>query len=212
MDGDGSKARRGMRTPPEDILRRRVKEELRRRHRALRKAMPLEARQRRATQAAQQALTWLAEEGLLTDGGVLASFSPIHYELDPAPLEDALATRGVRFAYPVVDMEAQRLVMRIANRESLVPGAFGIPEPKSDAPEAKRIDVVLVPALAIDPRGHRVGYGKGFYDQLLPTLEGARRLAYVYDFQLVPETPNETQDVPVHTIVSDLRTMRCEGS
>jgi 5-formyltetrahydrofolate cyclo-ligase len=65
-----------------------------------------------------------------------------------------------------------------------------------------------VPALAVDARGFRIGYGRGFYDRLLPTLPNALTVAIVYDFQLVAEVPEEPFDVPVHVVATDARVLR----
>ena len=72
--------------------------------------------------------------------------------------------------------------------------------------EKERVDLVLVPALAIDAQGHRIGWGKGFYDQLLAgEAAGAVRVGYVYDFQLLAECPVMPHDVPVQWVVTDTR-------
>ena len=71
---------------------------------------------------------------------------------------------------------------------------------------------MVVPCLAIDPRGQRVGYGKGFYDRLLPTLPNAFRVAIAFDFQLVAEVPDAEGDVPVQAVVSDKRILRVDSA
>jgi 5-formyltetrahydrofolate cyclo-ligase len=70
------------------------------------------------------------------------------------------------------------------------------------------IDLIIVPALALDASGYRLGYGRAHYDRLLPTLTQAFRVGAVYDFQLVPELPKELHDVPMHCVVSDSRVLR----
>ena len=196
-----------MRTPDEAYLRKRVKQELRRRFKALRNTMPQEARVARSSAAAEVAVGLpCINASPLT----VASFVAVRGEIDTEPLELKLRAAGALIAYPAIDMDADKIVFRLSERAALSEGAFGIPEPPSEAPLAETIDVVLVPALAVDPRGHRVGYGKGFYDQLMPTLGAAIRVAYVYDFQLVPETPNEPFDHAVHFVVSDRRSLECD--
>ena len=196
-----------MRTPDEETLRRKHKAELRRRMLAVRGATPKEARAERAARATKLAcsLPW-------DDIRTVASFSPVRGEMDTRPLEDWLRSRGVRIAYPCIDLAAQELVLRIAEREDLEEATFGLLEPNSSCPAIEQVDRVLVPALAIDPRGHRVGYGRGYYDRLLASIPNANRLAFVYDFQLVPEAPNQHNDVPVHQIVTDARILECEGA
>jgi 5-formyltetrahydrofolate cyclo-ligase len=82
-------------------------------------------------------------------------------------------------------------------------------QPAASAPPIAdaSIDLVLVPALAVDERGHRIGYGKGFYDRLLPRL-AALRVALVFDFERIVEVPVRAGDVPVDVIVTDERVIR----
>jgi len=90
---------------------------------------------------------------------------------------------------------------------SLVPGAFGIPEPDPDRckqMEVSEIDFVFVPGLAFDLEGCRVGYGGGYYDRFLMDLPNSiESVGVCYDFQLVDRVPRSQHDVPVDTVVSD---------
>jgi 5-formyltetrahydrofolate cyclo-ligase len=72
--------------------------------------------------------------------------------------------------------------------------------------------LVLVPALAVDPRGHRIGYGKGYYDWLLGrVVPPAFALAVAFDFQLVSEIPVAEHDRAVNLVVTDRRTFRAQS-
>lgn len=195
-----------MRTLDEAFVRRRVKEELRRRLKGVRAAIPASARAERAERAV--ALCEALDE--LASASSIAGYAPIRGELDPSSLLERARARGALIALPVVDLESSSILLRedVGERE---PGAFGIPEPPADAPKVERVDLVLVPALAVDPRGHRIGWGKGFYDQLLPTLGSAVRVALVYDFQLVSEVPDRPGDERVDLIVTDARVLRAEA-
>ena len=86
-------------------------------------------------------------------------------------------------------------------------GAMRVPEPPEDAAriEASEVDLVIVPALALDERGARIGYGAGYYDQLLPQLQRAVRIGVVFDFQLVAEVPETEGDERVDLVVTDER-------
>lgn len=85
-------------------------------------------------------------------------------------------------------------------------------QPSADAPVVApdAVDLVLVPALAVDERGHRIGYGKGFYDRLLPRLTRAARVAVVFDFERVAEVPEREGDVRVDVVVTDARVDRTD--
>ena len=194
-----------MRTLDEAFVRRRVKEELRRRLKGVRAAIPASARAERAERACNACET-LSE---LTSAKSIAGYAPIRGELDPTAFLDRARARGALIALPVVDLESNAIILR-EHAGELAPGAFGISEPPADAPKVETVDVVLVPALAVDPRGHRIGWGKGFYDQLLPTLGTALRVALIYDFQLVSEVPEEPGDERVDLVITDARVLRAE--
>ena len=87
------------------------------------------------------------------------------------------------------------------------PGRFGIREPKPQVgtPQAiADIDAILVPAVAFDRRGYRVGYGGGYYDRFLPELRGrAVRVGLAFACQLVDSVPAGAHDVPVDFIVTE---------
>jgi len=103
------------------------------------------------------------------------------------------------------------LVLHLIDLETeLEPGAFSVPEPPEHSAvlSPQEVDFALVPALAIDPRGHRIGYGGGYYDKLLPRLLGAKTCAVAYDFQLIAEVPELPFDRTVDLVVTDDRVLR----
>jgi 5-formyltetrahydrofolate cyclo-ligase len=126
-----------------------------------------------------------------------------------------LLERGARVAYPAADPETQTLAFRfVTGQKDLEPGAFGIVEPRAHCPEAApgEIDAVIVPALAADPRGQRIGYGAGFYDRALPRFAPpAAVVVVVYDFQLVAEVPETPFDFASGWIVTDARTLQASS-
>ena len=88
---------------------------------------------------------------------------------------------------------------------------FGFREPSLGDPRRRRTSSTSswCPALAVDPRGHRIGYGAGYYDRALPRYAPpAITIAVAFDFQLVAEAPNSTFDIPVAWVVTDTRAMR----
>jgi 5-formyltetrahydrofolate cyclo-ligase len=93
----------------------------------------------------------------------------------------------------------------------LVPGAWGIPEPREGLPEVppQEMDLVLVPGSAFDAEGDRCGYGGGFYDTYLPlTRPGTPWVALAFELQLVPAVACEPHDLPVTVIVTEERVIR----
>ena len=98
----------------------------------------------------------------------------------------------------------------IIDFSNLVPARFGIPEPIDIMKIAhKHIDMVLVPGIAFDREGHRIGYGFGFYDKFLAKVPKAVKIGLAFDFQIVDHVPKETHDIPVDLIVTDKEIIEC---
>lgn len=190
----------------DEALRHYVKAELRKRMLAIRASTPLEARAERSARIVAN-IEALAD---LSDAHVLAAYAPMAKEVDVSPLVRAWLARGLAIALPRVDRETGKLVLHAHTMgDALEESGFGVREPLESAPviSHEEVDVVIVPALALDERGHRIGYGKGFYDRLLPELPNALRIGVIFDFQLVPEVPTTEGDVPVDIVVTDARSI-----
>jgi 5-formyltetrahydrofolate cyclo-ligase len=98
---------------------------------------------------------------------------------------------------------------KISSLSQLRPGAFGILEPRLDAAvfPASEIDLILVPGLAFDPQGHRLGRGKGYYDRFLPETRGKTMGICSY---LVPRVPVEAHDCKMDAVVTEGTIIFCE--
>lgn len=142
--------------------------------------------------------------------GILVIYAPIHNEVDTSLVMRTALDSGKMLAFPAV--VGNRLVFRQVERESsLKSGAFGIMEPCSHGrvfcPE--EIDLFVLPGIAFDLNGERIGYGKGYYDKTLHILEGRGKLvAFCYDFQLVDEIRGEPHDVKMDLIITEKRMVR----
>jgi 5-formyltetrahydrofolate cyclo-ligase len=148
--------------------------------------------------------------GLASARTVLLYVRAFGEEIDTRPMLASALDRGLIVACPRVDAAAQRLrLCRVSDpARDLVPGMLGIPEPSADCPELspEAIDWVLVPGLAFDPRGYRLGRGGGYYDRLLPKLRpDAPRWALAFDAQWVDALPVEPHDMRLDGIVSPAR-------
>jgi 5-formyltetrahydrofolate cyclo-ligase len=198
----------------EDVLRRRVKIELRKRMRGLRKALPAQACSERSSRICGR----LEALPALARARTVALFWPMQerHEIDLRPLSTSLLDRGLRVAFPLIDPETGAMTFHfVEDVTRMVDGSSGLREPSPDEPVASpgALDVIVVPALAVDPRGHRIGYGRGHYDRTLPAFAPpASTVAVAFDFQLVSEVPNMEGDVTVEWIVTDSRTMEAEAS
>lgn len=133
----------------------------------------------------------------------------LYAALPGEPVLDALArdawSRGARVALPVVPGRDVPLAWRSHHPDvPLVPGRFRVPVPPRDAAPipAGQVDLVLVPALAVDPDGYRLGYGGGYYDRSLPGMPDALRVWVGLPEQRLPSVPHDDLDQPVHVIVT----------
>jgi len=117
-----------------------------------------------------------------------------------AMLEKAMAD-GKRVAVPKVYGEEMRFIY-ITDMSQVEKGYAGIPEPIADGPVADDPKaLVLMPGLAFDPQGHRIGYGGGFYDRFLAMEPDHPTLALCYDFQMLEHLETEEFDIPVDKVL-----------
>ena len=133
-------------------------------------------------------------------GGTVCAYVPVGSEPGSSATLDALADRGARVLLPVTTPEAP-LSWGEYRAGQLMAAAFGLQEPAGRRlpPETvAEADLVLVPALAVDRSGVRLGRGAGFYDRSLPlAAPGAMLVAIVYDDELLLQLPAEPHDVPM---------------
>jgi 5-formyltetrahydrofolate cyclo-ligase len=135
-------------------------------------------------------------------------------EIHTEPMLRLALARAKRLLCPRVDRYERRLrLFRVADLDAdLTPGTLGIPEPRAGCEEVApdQVDWVLVPGLAFDDRGYRIGRGAGHYDRLLPKLRnGVPRWALAFDCQWVDALPVEPHDVPLDGVVSPGKTVLC---
>ena len=182
-----------------------LKAALRRTATARREALPPDERQ-----AAGLAV---AERGLPVEVApetVVSGFSPFRSEISPLPLLRRLADAGVSLALPVVAGRGQPLTMRSWSFGApLVSGVWGIREPSADAPEVFP-DILIVPLLAFDRRGYRLGYGGGFYDRTiarLRTMKPVTAVGIAFAAQQIDEVPTTPRDERLDLVLTEGRTI-----
>ncbi|MGB5366799.1 MAG: 5-formyltetrahydrofolate cyclo-ligase [Polyangiales bacterium] len=186
-------------------LRQRAKQALRNQMRMVRGALPQSACEARSAEIRKR-LVGVAE---LERAATVLAFASIGSEVQTRPIIEEAWSAGKRVALPRVDGDELRLHL-IHSQAPLTVGAFSVPEPAEDAPviEPDEIDFALIPGLALDPRGYRIGYGGGYYDRLIPRLSNACTCAVGYDFQLISEVPELPFDVSVDLVITDCRVIR----
>ncbi|WP_136527063.1 5-formyltetrahydrofolate cyclo-ligase [Geomonas ferrireducens] len=138
----------------------------------------------------------------------VALYAPIRGEVDTAAVAAAALAAGKKLLYPAVVGDDLKFC-RVGGLGELTQGSFGILEPNGPGCDPAAADLVVVPGVAFDMEGRRIGYGKGYYDRALHRLEGSGKLvAFCYDFQLLQEIVGEPHDVTMDLIVTESRVVR----
>lgn len=182
---------------PMDVAAR--KQALRATIRRAREAMD-DAAAREASAAIVDRLIGLDE---LQSARVVAMYAATPEEADPSGLVPWLHERDVRTLYPRVVGDRLDLA-EVSDVSTLTNGFRGILEPPGVAIGAEVVDVALVPGIAFDPHGGRLGQGSGHYDRLLPLLaDHATLVGVAFSLQVVPVLPTEDHDVPMDVVVTE---------
>lgn len=173
------------------------KQELRRTIRERKRAMTEEEIVERSNALAEKFYHTPAYQAATTIYGYL----PYNQEVRTVPMLQRALDEGKRVAVPKVYGEEMRFIY-LEDLTQVSKGYAGIPEPIADAPVAEdQRALVLMPGLAFDPQGHRIGYGGGFYDKFLAKEPHHPTLALCYEFQMQAHLDTEEFDIPVDTVL-----------
>jgi 5-formyltetrahydrofolate cyclo-ligase len=149
----------------------------------------------------------------MAPGAVVSAFVAIGEETDPAPLIGLLRAKGHPIALPRVVKKGEKLAFHLYEAGAqLIPGVFGLFQPGKDWPEAVP-DVLVIPLLAFDARGMRLGYGGGFYDRTLADLRASRNVlavGFAFAGQEVEDVPHRDTDEPLDWVVTEAGALRIE--
>ncbi len=160
-----------------------------------------------ARQAAAQRFAAFADIFDITPSTVVAGYMPMRNEADPLSLMRALAARGAQLALPAVIASDAPLVFRAWREgDALTAGPFGTRHPAETAPQLVP-DFVLVPLAAFDRRGHRIGYGGGYYDRTLVALRAQKSVVaagVAFAVQEVETVPASHHDAMLDVVLTDL--------
>ena len=142
----------------------------------------------------------------VTPGTIVSGFMPLKSEINPLPLMQKLAVAGAQLALPKIAGRGQPLGMRAWNWGGpLDTGQWGIREPKATAPEVEP-DILLVPLLAFDRTGHRIGYGAGYYDLTIARLRARKPITAVgiaFAIQEIPAVPATDRDARLDLVLTE---------
>ena len=138
---------------------------------------------------------------LYREADTIYGYLPYNQEVRTVPMLEQALLDGKRVAVPKVYGEEMRFIF-MSDLTKVEKGYAGIPEPGCDEPVAEDpAALVLMPGLAFDPQGHRIGYGGGFYDKFLEQEPNHPTLALCYDFQMLPALETEEHDIPVDCVL-----------
>jgi 5-formyltetrahydrofolate cyclo-ligase len=185
------------------------KQRIRRDALARRDAMLPEVRQRAAEAIAAREFP-LA----ITPGAIVSGFMALKSEINPLPLMQKLAGQGAQLALPAIAGRGKPLMLRGWEPGApLERGQWGIREPTADAAEVEP-DIVLVPLLAFDRIGHRIGYGAGYYDLTIAGLRARKAVIAVgvaFAMQEVPAVPATPRDARLDLVLTEREMIDLRG-
>ena len=153
----------------------------------------------------------------IPDAECVLAYAAFGSEVQTLPLIEALLQAGKRVILPKVNRSTRVLDLYAVEccSTDLAPGVWSIPEPVEDRClrcSPGDVDFIVVPGVAFDLQGHRLGYGGGFYDNLLAReqhrLSRGQIVALAFELQVVPEVPAREKDIPVPYIMTEERLIR----
>ena len=139
---------------------------------------------------------------LYKNAKTIYGYLPYNQEVRTVPMLEQAIRDGKRVAVPKCYGQDMRFIYISDFEQEVAPGYANIPEPIADGPVADDpTALVLMPGLAFDPKGHRIGYGGGFYDRFLADEPDHPTLALCYGFQMVDHLETEEFDIPVDMVL-----------
>ena len=164
----------------------------------------------RSIQEPEQLKVWskaifdrLVKQAIYTDAAEIYAYMDFRNEVMTTEFILRAWADGKRVAVPKVRGKEMDF-FEIENFETLKDGYFGIREPDStSAPVEWPNALMIVPGVAFDRKGHRLGYGQGFYDRFLEKRPGVYKAAVAFEFQLFDELPHEATDIPMQQVITE---------
>lgn len=163
--------------------------------------------------AATAVSTHLAQLPGWSDARRIALYLANDGEIETTPLEALCRNKGKQLFLPVIDEKSQLEFAAWDKDRTLVVNRFGIPEPRSEAERssASALDIVILPLVAWDLQGGRLGMGGGFYDRTLAGVSGPLLVGLAHSMQQVPCVPSDPWDISMDFVVTDTALHDCRG-
>ena len=176
------------------------KKELRKEIRARKRDIPVNELREMSRLACERLLAYER----LSNASTVMMYYPLSDEVDVTPVIEQLAENGKTVVLPQVTGEATMVLRRYTGKADLQEGAFGIMEPCGEIfSDYETIDVAIIPGMAFDRRGNRLGRGKGYYDRFLPLLPArVYKIGICFPFQLLDDIPMEEHDISMDTVIN----------
>ena len=141
------------------------------------------------------------------NSNVIMSYISIKNEIDMKEINEKIISDGKKLILPVIERENIKSV-QIDSYENMEEKKFGVIEPISGKEVDKsEIDLIIVPGVAFDIKGNRIGFGKGYYDRFLKGYSG-KKIVLAYDFQVVENIDAEEHDERVEEIITEARDIK----
>ena len=123
-------------------------------------------------------------------------------EVDTHEVLNLLVAQGKTVLLPVVSGKTNMMLRRYANPDDLYIGPFNIMEPIGEPfNDYDQIELAVIPGIAFDEEGHRLGRGRGYYDRFLPLLPHAYKIGLCFDFQKVEHVPTDANDITMDEVL-----------
>lgn len=188
-----------------------AKKELRRRIRTMRESLSVEEQALRSEQVVTRLRAMMDQVARVADRRVFAIYYPTRNEVDVWTLIKDLWRKQKVVLFPRICQDTNLMEFRQAQSlDDFVAGPFKLMEPARRCPvwTPDQIEVVIVPGVAFNLQGYRIGFGGGYYDRFLPELKHkAVKIAPVFEFQIVDDLPHEAHDQKVDWLVSEARSI-----
>lgn len=149
-------------------------------------------------------------KGLLAAQSVVALYAPKGSEVDTIRIDTDARALGIRLVYPRIVEGERELAFHEASPADLVESRFGLREPRLEAlrVDLSEITAFVMPGLAFDRSGGRIGWGRGHYDATLASAPRALRIGVAFECQVLDQVPRDPHDALLHVVVTEMTTYR----